>query len=108
MHLNLLGQLAGVSSPICTFAALELRSLALEAPREPLCRVLELSGSPQHDSQPEPSLWSGVKALLVFALCIHQGFLSITVAFFGDHVGSLDRNEANVRGFGVAIRTSGV
>ena len=83
MDLNLLGQLAGVSSPICTLAALELRRLALEAPREPLCRVLELSGSPQHDSQPEPSLWSGVKALLVFALCIHQGFLSITVAFFG-------------------------
>ena len=48
----------------------------LEAPREPLCRVPQLSGSPKHDGEPEPGLRSGVKALLSFALCIQQIFLS--------------------------------
>ena len=33
-----------------------------------------------------------MKSLLGFALCIHQGFFSITVAFFAGPVGSLDRN----------------
>ncbi len=96
MHLNLLGQRAGVSSPIYALAVSQLRLLALEAPREPLCRVLQLSGSPKHDGQPEPSLRSGVKNLLSFALCIHQGFFPITVTLFGDPVGSLDRNPLDI------------
>ncbi len=95
VHLNLPGQRARVSSPIYTLAVLELRLFALEAPREPLCRVLQLSGSPKHDSQPEPSLRSGVRALLSFALCIHLGFFSSRSPSSGP-VGSLDRNALDV------------